>query len=41
MALTSPSLLITDDDLDFRETVRGVFAPRGFRTLLDWRRCDW
>jgi CheY-like chemotaxis protein len=28
-----PSLLITDDDLDFRETLRGVFEPRGFHTL--------
>jgi CheY-like chemotaxis protein len=26
--------LITDDDPDFRETLEGVFAPRGFRTLL-------
>ncbi len=29
-----PSLLIADDDYDFRETLRDVFAPRGFRTLL-------
>jgi CheY-like chemotaxis protein len=29
-----PSILITDDDLDFRETLRFVFEPRGFRTLL-------
>ena len=29
-----PSILITDDDRDFRETVRVVFEPRGFRTLL-------
>lgn len=28
------SLLITDDDADFRETLRTVFEPRGFRTLL-------
>jgi DNA-binding response OmpR family regulator len=27
-------LLITDDDRSFRETLEGVFAPRGFRTLL-------
>jgi CheY-like chemotaxis protein len=27
-------LLITDDDLDFRETLRGVFEPQGFRTLV-------
>ncbi|MFT7638720.1 MAG: CheY-like chemotaxis protein [Pirellulaceae bacterium] len=29
----TPSLLITDDDLDFRETLKEVFEPRGFRTL--------
>lgn len=34
MAMDTPSLLITDDDLDFRETLRGVFEPRGFHTLL-------
>lgn len=34
MKLETPSLLITDDDRDFRETLGGVFAPRGFRTLL-------
>ena len=34
MLVESPSLLITDDDEDFRETLRGVFEPRGFRTLL-------
>jgi CheY-like chemotaxis protein len=28
-----PSLLITDDDADFRSTLCDVFAPRGFRTL--------
>ncbi len=33
MRLELPSLLITDDDLDFRETLRHVFEPR-FRTLL-------
>jgi CheY-like chemotaxis protein len=33
MRLELPSLLITDDDHDFRETVRAVFAPR-FRTIL-------
>lgn len=32
--LEMPSLLITDDDRDFRETLRGVFEPRGFRTFL-------
>jgi two-component system chemotaxis response regulator CheY len=30
----SPSLLITDDDRAWRETLRDVFQPRGFRTLL-------
>lgn len=34
MVLRTPSLLITDDDRDFRETLRNVFEPRGFRTLL-------
>ncbi len=29
-----PSILITDDDLGFRETLRGIFEPRGFRTHL-------
>ncbi len=29
-----PGLLITDDDRDFRETLREVFEPRGFRTWL-------
>ena len=33
MRLQLPSLLITDDDHDFRETLRVVFEPR-FRTLL-------
>jgi CheY-like chemotaxis protein len=28
------SILITDDDLNFRETLRTVFEQRGFRTLL-------
>jgi len=28
------SILITDDDPEFRETLRCVFEPRGFRTLL-------
>jgi len=27
-------MLITDDDPGFRETLRGVFEPKGFRTLL-------
>jgi CheY-like chemotaxis protein len=34
MRIASPSILITDDDLDFRETLRIVLEPRGFRTLL-------
>ena len=28
-----PSLLITDDDSAFRETLCGVFQPRGFRVF--------
>ena len=32
--IETPTLLITDDDDDFRETLRGAFEPRGFRTLL-------
>jgi CheY-like chemotaxis protein len=32
--LRTPSLLITDDDRDFREALRSVFEPRGFHTLL-------
>ncbi len=34
MHLITPSLLITDDDRDFRETLRAVFEPRGYRTVL-------
>ena len=34
MLLETPSLLITDDDPGFRETLRIVFEPKGFRTLL-------
>jgi CheY-like chemotaxis protein len=34
MLLETPSLLITDDDTGFRETLRLIFEPRGFRTLL-------
>lgn len=33
MAL-APSLLITDDDVAYRETLQSVFEPMGFRTLL-------
>jgi DNA-binding response OmpR family regulator len=31
---TIPSFLITDDDRDFRETVRSVFEPWGVRTFM-------
>lgn len=34
MFVDSPSLLITDDDVDFRSTLRDVFEPRGFHTIL-------
>jgi CheY-like chemotaxis protein len=34
MLTKSPSLLITDDDSDFRETLQVAFEPQGFRTLL-------
>ena len=34
MALATPCLLITDDDRAFRETLREVFEPRGFRTFM-------
>jgi CheY-like chemotaxis protein len=34
MLLEHPSLLITDDDAGFRETLRGAFEPRGFHTLV-------
>jgi CheY-like chemotaxis protein len=30
----TPNLLITDDDLGFRETLRGVLEPQGFRTVM-------
>jgi CheY-like chemotaxis protein len=33
MLVQFPSLLITDDDAGFRETLRAAFEPRGFRTL--------
>jgi CheY-like chemotaxis protein len=32
--LVVPSILITDDDSTFRETLRGVFEPIGFHTIL-------
>ena len=34
MLIEPPSLLITDDDHGFRETLRSVFEPEGFRTIL-------
>jgi two-component system chemotaxis response regulator CheY len=34
MLASPPTLLITDDDRDFRETLQDVFEPRGLRTLL-------
>jgi CheY-like chemotaxis protein len=34
MLVETPSLLITDDDPGFRETLRIVFEPKGFRTIL-------
>lgn len=34
MLAVSPSLLITDDDVDFARTLCEAFQPRGFRTLL-------
>ncbi len=34
MLAEPPSLLITDDDRDFRETLKVVFEPKGFTTLL-------
>ena len=34
MPIADPALLISDDDLSYRETLESVFAPRGFRILL-------
>jgi CheY-like chemotaxis protein len=34
VAPATPSILITDDDLDFRETLQSMFEPQGFRTWL-------
>jgi DNA-binding NtrC family response regulator len=34
VSLQNPSLLITDDDFDFRQTLKDALEPRGFRTLL-------
>ena len=39
MTIEAPSLLITDDDAAFRETLQGVLEPQGYRTFLGggWR----
>jgi CheY-like chemotaxis protein len=34
MTLDRPSILITDDDPIARETLRDIFEPAGYRTLL-------
>lgn len=34
MLVDIPSMLITDDDRDFRETLGGLFEQRGFSTRL-------
>jgi CheY-like chemotaxis protein len=34
VVIETPSILITDDDVDFRETLQDVLAPQGYRTLL-------
>jgi CheY-like chemotaxis protein len=34
MAIETPSLLITDDDSAFRETLQELLEPQGFHTLL-------
>lgn len=34
MVIETPSILITDDDVDFREALQDVLAPQGYRTLL-------
>jgi CheY-like chemotaxis protein len=34
MLASPPTLLITDDDRDFRETLQNIFEPRGFQTVL-------
>jgi CheY-like chemotaxis protein len=33
MPVHTPSILVTDDDVEFRETLCGVLEPVGFRTL--------
>lgn len=40
MQWTEPSLLIADDDRDFRESLGEVFARRGFRTQLAADGCE-
>lgn len=34
MTLDRPSILVTDDDPVARETLREIFEPQGFKTLL-------
>jgi two-component system chemotaxis response regulator CheY len=34
MAIASPSILISDDDVEFRETLREMFEPQGYRTIV-------
>jgi CheY-like chemotaxis protein len=34
VVLSTPSILITDDDADFRDTLRSVFEPEGYQTIL-------
>jgi CheY-like chemotaxis protein len=34
MTIECPALLITDDDMAFRETLQSVFEPEGYRTFL-------
>src|SRR4051812_17914376 len=34
MKIAVPSLLITDDDSDFRESLRSLFESRGYRTIM-------
>jgi CheY-like chemotaxis protein len=34
MAIALPNILISDDDVEFRETLRGLFEPQGYRTIV-------
>jgi CheY-like chemotaxis protein len=34
MVIASPNILISDDDVEFRETLRGLFEPQGYRTIV-------